>query len=118
MLFIQNLTELEEDDTRRKNKYYQYGCTIQPFIVLEGKDLYSIKTCYVRVNQQLWLFNCPLNALSSCFKAYFTFHCDYPRECYETWLMIQKFVFMINTEYDKYTSITTTLSSKLNSLFA
>lgn len=118
MFYIQNLIELEEDDSRRKSKYYQYGSTIQPFIILVGKDINSIETAYVRVNDKLWAFNCPLNALSACFKAYFTFHCNYPRECYETWLMIQLFVFMISTEYDKQTSITTTLTSKLSSLFA
>jgi len=83
-----------------------------------GKDITSIETAYVRVNDKLLAFNCPLNALSACFKVYFTFHCSYPRECYETWLMIQQFVFMINTKYDKHKSITTTLTSKLSVLLA
>jgi len=117
LFYIQNLVELE-DDSRRKLKYYQYGSTSQPFIILVGKDINSIETPNVRVNDKLWAFNCPLNAQSACFKAYFTFHCNYPRECNETWLMIQLFVFMISTEYDKQTFITTTLTSKLSALFA
>lgn len=116
MLLFQNLSNLEEDIIRRRLKYTEYGSTIQPFIILVGNDISSIDTSYIRVNDQLWKIQCPLRALSICFKAYFTFHCSYPRECYETWLLLQTHVFNLVTDFDKQTAITINISNKLKSL--
>ncbi|KAE9528505.1 hypothetical protein AGLY_012076, partial [Aphis glycines] len=72
---ITNLTTFEHIISRRRKNYMEHGTTIQPFIII--------------INDQLWSTNCPLRALSICFKTYFSFNCSYPRECYETWLLIQ-----------------------------
>lgn len=82
---------------------------------------YPSHTCYVRVNQKFWHFECPLKTLEVCFKSYFVFHCIYPKECYDSWLIIQKHLFKFGTEYYtllvlyKQTSITTTISAKMQS---
>lgn len=111
------MTKLEEDITRRRLKYIEYGSTIQPYIVIVGKDLFSIDACYIQVNSQLWTILCPLHALNICFKKYFTFHCSYPRECYNTWLLLQTEVFNLVTEFDKPSAITLTISNKIKSLW-
>jgi len=114
-IFFQNMIKFQEDLTQRQDRYSQYGSSIQPFITFVGEDIQSIHTCYVRVNQKFWHFECPLKALEVCFKSYFVFHCIYPKECYDSWLIIQKHLFKLNTEYDKQTSITTTVSVKMQS---
>ncbi|XP_016661383.1 uncharacterized protein LOC100571824 isoform X2 [Acyrthosiphon pisum] len=113
--FCNNLTGLQEDIDKRQSKYSQYGATIQPYIIFVGKDLSSIDSSYIRVNKKLWCFDCPLKALEICFKSYFVFNCAYPAECYDSWLVIQQYLFKLFTKYDKSTSITTSVTSNLNS---
>ncbi|XP_029341014.1 uncharacterized protein LOC107885082 [Acyrthosiphon pisum] len=103
--FCNNLTGLQEDIDKRQSKYSQYGATIQPYIIFVGKDLSSIDSSYIRVNKKLWCFDCPLKALEICFKSYFVFNCAYPAECYDSWLVIQQYLFKLFTKYDKSTSI-------------
>ncbi|CAI6376176.1 unnamed protein product [Macrosiphum euphorbiae] len=113
---VTNLTTLEHSISRRRRNYMEHGATIQPFLIIVGKTLSDIENSYIQVNDQLWSTNCPLEALSICFKTYFSFNCSYPRECYETWLLIQIHVFNLKTKYDKPTAITNTLSKKLDAL--
>jgi len=96
-------------------KYSQQGATIQPYITIVGKDYNSIDTCYIRVNQKLWSFDCPVKALEVCFKSYFVFNCSYPKECYDPWIVIQLELFKLVTVYDRSTATTTSVISKLQS---
>jgi len=81
--------------------------------VFVGPDLQSIRTFYVRIDQNFWCFDCPLKALEVCFKSYFVFHRSYPKECHDIWLVIQQSLFQLTTEYDRPTSITTTVTGML-----
>lgn len=117
LLFIfQNLTGLEAELHKRRQKYVQYGTTIQPFIVLVGKDIFSIQQCYVRVDDTFWTFDCPLEAIDACFKTYMALHCSYPKECYESWIILQLQLYTINTIYDRQSSVIVSLNSKMNAL--
>ncbi|XP_050062912.1 uncharacterized protein LOC114119410 [Aphis gossypii] len=113
---VPNISEIESDIIQRRNKYCQFGCTIQPFVYLVGEDLSSISQSYVRVDNQLWTFNSPLEALDACFKAYFGLNCSYPRECYESWIFIQQHIYGLKTEYDQLSAITTSISNKFDML--
>lgn len=97
-------------------KYAQFGEPVQPYIILVGSDIYSIETSYIRVNEQLWAFDCPLKALDNCFKLYFALHCEYPKQCYESWLILQLLLYKLVTPYDKSSSIITTITSKFYNL--
>jgi len=85
-------------------------------VYLVGEDLSSISQSYVHVDNQLWTFNSPLEALDACFKAYFGLNCSYPRECYESWIFIQQHVYGLKTEYDQLSAITTSISNKFDML--
>lgn len=74
-----------------------------------GPDIQSISTTYVRIDQHFWCIECPLKALEVCFKSYFVFHRSYPKECHDSWLVIQQALFQLSTEYDRPTSTTTTV---------
>jgi len=112
------LTGLEAELDKRIKKYVQYGTTIQPFIVLVGKDLFSIQYCYTRVDDQFWTFNCPLEAVDACFKAFMALHCCYPKECYESWIILQLQLYNIETNYDRQSSVIVSLNSKMNTMNA
>ncbi|CAI6355089.1 unnamed protein product [Macrosiphum euphorbiae] len=113
---VTNLIELNEEILKRRKKYSQFGATIQPYLILVGNDIYSINTCYVRVNEQLWAFECPLKALDACFKIYFALNCAYSKECYETWMIIQLLVHKIKTPFDKPTAIINTILNKFSNV--
>ncbi|XP_050066661.1 uncharacterized protein LOC126555825, partial [Aphis gossypii] len=113
---VTNLTELEAELGRRRLKYIQCGTTIQPFIVLVGQDIFSVESTYVRVDDNCWNFDCSLKALNACFRTYNALHCTYPRECYESWLILQLQLYSFTTIYDHKSSIITSLSSKMNAL--
>lgn len=79
-----------------------------------GSDVDSIETCYVRVNEQLWSFQCPLIALDITFKLYFALHCEYPKQCSESWLILQLLVYKLVTPYDKTSSVITAITAKFS----
>ncbi|CAH1710448.1 unnamed protein product [Aphis gossypii] len=116
VVHVTNLTGLEAELEKRRQKYIQYGTTIQPFVVLVGKDIFSIEYCYTRVDDQFWTFNCPLEAVDACFKTYMALHCCYPKECYESWIIIQLQLYSLETIYDRHTSVIVSLNSKMNAL--
>lgn len=91
---------MESEIRNRRTKYLQLGCQIQPYMLVVGKDIFSIDECYIHVDNQLWSFNCPLKTFDICFKAYFAFNCAYPRECYETWMFFQHHLYNLKTDYD------------------
>jgi len=90
----------------------KYRATIQPYIVFVGQEINLISCCYVRINEKFWCFEDPLKALEVCFKTFFVFNCKYPKECYDSWLIIQQLLFQMNSEYDKSTSITKSIIGK------
>ncbi|XP_050061989.1 uncharacterized protein LOC126551885 isoform X2 [Aphis gossypii] len=114
--YCTNLIGLQEDIEKRRSKYSQQGATIQPYIIIVGKDYNSIDTCYIRVNEKLWSFGCPVKAFEVCFKSYFVFNCSYPKECYDPWIVIQQELFKLVTAYDRSTAMTTSVINKLKSL--
>ncbi|XP_060856877.1 uncharacterized protein LOC132934573 isoform X3 [Metopolophium dirhodum] len=116
VVHVTNLTGLEAELDKRIQKYIQYGTTIQPFIVLVGKDIFSIKYCYIRVDDQFWTFDCPLEAVDACFKTYMALHCCYPKECYESWIILQLQLYNLETIYDRQSSVIVSLNSKMNTM--
>jgi len=62
---------------QREIKYLHHGATIHPYIAFVG-----------------------------CFKTFFVFNCNYPKECYDSWLIVQQLLFQLHTPHDKSTSMT------------
>ncbi|CAI6361259.1 unnamed protein product [Macrosiphum euphorbiae] len=110
-IHVQNMIKFHEDFCQREIKYLHHGATIQPYIAFVGEDIQSISSCYVRVNQR-WCFEDPLIALEVCFKTFFVFNCNYPKECYDSWLIVQQLLFQLHTPHDKSTSITKSVSGQ------
>ncbi|XP_016662910.1 uncharacterized protein LOC107884709 [Acyrthosiphon pisum] len=109
---IANISQLETDVAQRREKYLHIGSQIQPYIIVVGKDIFSIDETYIRVDNQLWNFSCPLKAFDSCFKAYFTFNCVYPRECYESWMFFQHHLYGLKTDYDLMTAVLSSINDQ------
>lgn len=81
-------------------------------MLVVGKDIFSIDETYIRVDNQLWSFSCPLRAFDSCLKTYFTFNCIYPRECYEFWMFFQHHLYNLKTDYDLITAVLSSINDQ------
>ncbi|KAL5246241.1 hypothetical protein ACI65C_013649 [Semiaphis heraclei] len=66
-------------------------------------------------NNHLCYFNCPLKAIDSCFKSYFSFNCAYPRECHESWMFLQLYMYGLNTDHDLMTAVLSSINGKHHS---
>ncbi|CAI6376622.1 unnamed protein product [Macrosiphum euphorbiae] len=107
------MIKFHEDFCQREIKYLHHEATIQSYnSAFVGEDIQSISSCYVRVNQRFWCFEDPLIALEVCFKTFFVFNCNYPKECYDSWLIVQQLLFQLHTPHDKSTSITKSVSGQ------
>lgn len=87
---LKSYSELQETVTRRKNKYAQLGCTLQPFIIIVGPSINEIAQFYVYVDNTYYVLNSIVGAIDCCFKVIHALNLEYPIECLQVWTFIQK----------------------------
>ncbi|KAB7502265.1 hypothetical protein Anas_12542 [Armadillidium nasatum] len=104
VILVQNPEDVPVTISRKQEKLSQMSLSMQPFVILQGKDLLNIDHCYVVLNDILYGFDSPLKAIENCFKVFHVAHARYPFECESVWLFIQKYFFEIETEWDKTVS--------------
>jgi hypothetical protein len=90
---IKSYSELQETVSRRKNKYAQLGCTLQPFIIIIGPSINDISQIYVYVDNTYYVLNSIVAAIDCCFKVIHSLNLEYPLECLQVWTFIQKVFF-------------------------
>lgn len=77
-------------------------------VFLEG-----ILASYVIIDDVLYDFQSPISAVDGCFKIFISLHAAYPEGSYPVWLFIQKYIYNIDTDWDKHFSSVDTLISEL-----
>lgn len=113
---MQEIANLEPELERRRQKYSSYGLTEQPLPVIVGPSIRNIHSCFVVVNMTMYSVETPVKAIDTCFKIIHALNAKYPLEAETTWTFLQKYVYDINTPYDKpYVSVNT-LISEINRL--
>lgn len=90
----QKVSELEK---KIKNSKQQF----QPFIIVVGLDYDSINSFYIHFDNTLLKFNSFLSCVDISFKIFQVFNLQYPRQCYGSWLFIQKYFYDYITAFDK-----------------
>lgn len=103
---------MQEAVARRRERLYSMGERMQPMVVLVG-DLKSISCAYVVLDETTWMVQSPVKAVDICFKAYHVLHAKYPVET-QAWMLLQKFVYDINTKWDVKSTALLSLMSELN----
>lgn len=53
---------------------------------------------YVNINKYFYEAETPLRALDLCFKAFFALSAEYPKECDQCWIFIERYFFNMNRE--------------------
>ncbi|RXG58064.1 hypothetical protein Avbf_08340 [Armadillidium vulgare] len=99
-----NLEDVPVTISRKHEKHSKMSLSMQPFVILQGKDLLNISHCYVLLNDILYGIDSPLKAVENCFKVFHVTYAQYPVECGSVWLFIQEYLFEIETEWDKTVS--------------
>ena len=67
---------------KRENYYEGIGATLQPIMLVVGKDKTTITECYVFAAGALWKLGSLMQALDVCFKSFFALLASYPPEEY------------------------------------
>ncbi|KAJ1524660.1 hypothetical protein ONE63_011143 [Megalurothrips usitatus] len=73
----------------------------RPLIVVVGPKLSKVEAIYVSVAHLLYEVSCAITALDVCFKSFHAVHMEHPPECGHIWLLIQRALYNLTTEWDK-----------------
>lgn len=84
-----------------------------PYIVVVGQHLQTISDCYVIIQNNIYKGVDVLQCMDFVFKAFHALDTEYPPESEHIWLLIQKYIFEIETKWDKKIPRVSTLFSEL-----
>lgn len=90
--------------------------TVQPYIVAVGRSLKEIVNYCVILDSVRWEFDSPLKAFQVFFQIYHVMCGEYPFDCKHILYVIQKNLFKLDTEHDKYGSDVRLRLAKLREL--
>lgn len=100
--------------TERRNKFAEFGLTLQPFVIIVGPNLSEMRSYLVIVNNTMYVLPNILAAIDVCFKVTWVINAQYPAECLSTWLFIQKALYKLKKPCDKQLTAVNTLLTELN----
>ncbi|KAE8743398.1 hypothetical protein FOCC_FOCC011003 [Frankliniella occidentalis] len=100
LLHVTGTAAIAEQLKERREILYAENKKSQPFLVVVGPNLASIKEFYVDVSGILYRINSLAKAVDVCFKAIIALHADYPPESQKPWMMIQRVLYNITADWD------------------
>jgi len=74
--------------------------TLQPLIIFVECDASLVNEYYVCIDNTLYKVESALKAVEICYKCFFVLHVCYPKESEQVWLLIQRCLYKMTTEYD------------------
>ncbi|XP_039309088.1 uncharacterized protein LOC120358567 [Solenopsis invicta] len=93
----------------RREKLNIFKLTLQPQAVIIGSSETDKRRSFVIVDTIRYEVETPLKAIDIAFKCIHSLHAEYPKECEQVFLFLQKGIYGINTKYDKKFSAVSTL---------
>lgn len=97
----------------RRDKFAEFGLTLQPFIIIVGPSLEEIKSYFVVIDKVWYVVSDILSAVNACFKTIWVVNAQYPMECHSSWTFIQHAIFKFKTSFDKASTPSHTLMGEL-----
>lgn len=87
---------------KKRDKMYELGLPVQPFIVLVGPDIStSVEKIYVCIDGRLCESPSVLKALDIALKTFLAYHVRYPPESEHLWYLLQWGIYEIQTTSDE-----------------
>ncbi|XP_066595383.1 uncharacterized protein [Prorops nasuta] len=100
ILHAKNLGNINHLQEMRINALYEIGLSVQPYIIVVGATLDTLKSFYVCIDAILYKVPSMIIALDVCFKTFFAFDASYPVASEHIWLIIQRCLYKCNTVND------------------
>ncbi|KAK9736409.1 hypothetical protein QE152_g12506 [Popillia japonica] len=98
---VNTVSEVHISIDKKREKATKYGVTVQPYVLAVGPDLNNIISSYLVIDRNVYKVQSMLKAIDICFKTYRALHLQYPLECEQIWLFLQKAIYGISTPCDK-----------------
>lgn len=89
--------------------------TFQPLIVCVGVPD-KILASYIVIDDIKYMVPSLLRAVDVIFKVFHVLDCQYPASCQPVWTFIQKYIFEIDSKFDKHFASVNKLICSLNSI--
>lgn len=86
---------------------------VQPYIITIG-DYKTAIDIYVSVDETLYKVNSTIEAIDICFKVFHVFQLKYPGASEHLWMLIQKGIYNLTTEWDLNISFIAHILKKLH----
>ncbi|XP_061717507.1 uncharacterized protein LOC133525234 isoform X1 [Cydia pomonella] len=110
---VKNDCDVRSVINARREKFRQWGLTVQPFIIIVGTSLDTIKSYFVIIDEVWYDLPNILSVVSACFKLIWVVNAQYSAECLSTWMFIQRAYFKLNTKFDTQSTSAHTLLGEL-----
>lgn len=115
-LYAKTFGELQTKMTDRKAKLNRLGLPILPLIGAIGDSFGDLQRNFVIINNIFYEFPSLIDAVDACIKIFIGLKSEYPPEGNNFWAFIQKFVYQIETPWNKNTMAINCLWSDLEAL--
>lgn len=115
-LYAKTFGELQTKMTDRKAKLNKLSLPILPLIGAIGDSFGDLQRNFVIINNIFYEFPSLIDAVDACIKIFIALKSEYPPEGNNFWAFIQKFVYQIETPWNKNTMAINCLWSDLEAL--
>lgn len=105
-----------EADNEIRARVKQLKIESQPKIFLVGDSEKTISIAYVEICGKRLIFENPMKAIEVCFHCYMGMNIKYPKYSYHVWILVQKLIFNVNTQWDNELPSITTLINDLRAM--
>lgn len=115
-LYAKTFSALQTKMTERKVKLNNLSLPILPLIGAIGESFGDLQRNFVIINNIFYEFPSLIDAVDACFKIFIALRSEFPPEGVNFWTFIQKFVYQIDTPWNKGTMAIHCLWSDLEAL--
>lgn len=98
---FQNPGDIQIKIDEIKEKALRSKQSVQPYLIKCGAGNDGNNNFYLVIDKVMWKFTSPTKAFDTLFKSYHVLHATYPAAAAHLYVLIQRCVYQIETQYDK-----------------
>lgn len=106
-MLLQHISDLHFKISEREEKLIRVDEILQPSMVIIGESLDTINTVCC-IDQQLYQFDSIIRGFDVVFKIIHVLNAKYLKEAEQCWIIVQKNIYNLSTEWDKELITTST----------
>ena len=102
---LQVLDSCDVEISRIIKRAQTFNLHVSPFAIVVGTDVENITDSYICVDGVQFRVASPLHAIDQTFKAIHALHAVYQQQSVSTWLLLQRVIYDLSTDWDSTCSI-------------